>query len=151
MKETRGKTSRRRAREIALQALYAWQLAGGETGEAVEQAKTLEGWERCDAALAEALIRGVLERSQALEALIAPCLNTRSFSELSPVERAILYIGAFELSTHPETPFKVVINEAIELGKSFGGTDGHRFVNGVLEKLAGSLRPREFAYTRQPA
>jgi len=151
MKEVRGKTSRRRAREIALQALYAWQLAGGEAGETVEQAKTLEGWERCDAALAEALIRGVLERAQALEALISPCLDTRSFSELSPVERAILYIGAFELSIHVETPFKVVINEAIELGKSFGGTDGYRFVNGVLEKLADSLRPQEFAGARQPA
>ena len=148
MKEARGKTSRRRAREIALQALYAWQLAGGEANETLEQAKSLEGWDRCDAALAEALIRGVLERSQALEALITPCLETRSFPELSPVERAILYIGAFELAVHVETPFKVVINEAIELGKSFGGTDGYRFVNGVLEKLAGSLRPQEFAYAR---
>ena len=151
MKDVRGKTSRRRAREIALQSLYAWQLAGGGAGESVEQAKSLEGWERCDAALAEALIRGVLERAQALEALIAPCLDARSFSELSPVERAILYIGAFELSAHMETPFKVVINEAIELGKSFGGTDGYRFVNGVLEKLAGLLRPREFAQARQTA
>jgi N utilization substance protein B len=151
VKELRGKTNRRRAREVALQALYAWQLTGGEAGQALEQAKSLDGWERCDAALAEALIRGVLDRSQALEALIAPCLDTRRFSELSPVERGILYIGAFELSTHPETPFKVVINEAIELGKSFGGTDGHRFVNGVLEKLAGSLRPREFARARQSA
>ena len=151
MREARGKTSRRRSREIALQALYAWQLAGGDARETIEQAKSLEGWERCDAALAEALIRGVLEGSQALEALISPCLDTRSFSELSPVERAILYIGAFELSSHAQTPFKVVINEAIELGKSFGGTDGYRFVNGVLEKLAGSLRPQEFADTRQPA
>jgi len=152
MRDLRGKTSRRRAREIALQSLYAWQLAGGGTGETVDQAKTLDGWERCDAALAEALIRGVLDRSQALEALITPCLDSRSFSELSPVERAILYIGAFELATHAETPFKVVINEAIELGKSFGGTDGYRFVNGVLERLAGSLRPQEFAAgARQPA
>lgn len=151
MKEVRGKSHRRRAREIALQALYAWQLAGGGASETLEQARSLEGWEHCDAGLAEALIRGVLEGSAALEALIAPCLDARSFSELSPVERAILYIGAFELSTHPETPFKVVINEAIELGKSFGGTDGYRFVNGVLEKLASSLRPREFAASRQTA
>lgn len=151
MKEIRGRTHRRRAREIALQALYAWQLAGGGASETLEQARSLEGWERCDTGLAEALIRGVLERSQALESLISPCLDTRSFAELSPVERAILYIGAFELSTHVETPFKVVINEAIELGKSFGGTDGYRFVNGVLERLASSLRPREFSDRRQPA
>jgi N utilization substance protein B len=70
---------------------------------------------------------------------------------LSPVERAILYIGAFELRHQPETPFKVVLNEAVELGKSYGGTGGYKFVNGVLEKLAGSLRPQEVARSRQTA
>lgn len=145
------KTYRRRAREIALQALYTWQLAGGAAREILEQAKALEGYDRCDQVLAEGLISGVLSRAAELEALLLPCVTGRSFGQLSPVERAVLYIGALELVAYPETPFKVVVNEAIELGKSFGGTDGHRFVNGVLEKLAGSLRPREFAYTRQPA
>lgn len=95
-------------------------------------------------------MRGVLERSAELEALIAPCLD-RAFRRLSPVERAILYIGAFELQQHPGTPFKVVVNEAVELGKSFGGTGGHKFVNGVLEKLAGGLRPNEVGRRKQPA
>ena len=141
------KTSRRRSRELALQALYAWQLGGGD---ALEQLRALDEDAHADKALAEALVRGVLERAAELQALIAPCLD-REFSRLSPVERAILYIGAFELQAHPETPFKVVVNEAVELGKSFGGTGGHKFVNGVLEKLAGSLRPDEFGRRKQPA
>ncbi len=145
------RASRRRAREIALQALYAWQLGGDAAAETVEHARTLEGWERCDGAFAEALIRGVIERAAALDTLIAPCLTARGLRELSPIERTILYIGALELSAHPETPLKVVLNEAIELGKSFGGTDGHRFVNGVLEKLAGTVRAEELARSRQTA
>ena len=141
------KTARHRAREIALQALYAWQLAGGD---ALDQLKSIDEDGRTDLALAQRIVRGVFERSGELEEMIAPCLD-RAFARLSPVERAILYIGAYELSAQPETPFKVVINEAIELGKSFGGTGGHRFVNGVLEKLAGILRPQEVARGRQPA
>lgn len=141
------KTARRRSREFALQALYAWQLGGGD---AIEHVRSLEGYERADRELAEALVRGVLASAGELEGLIAPCLD-REFRRLSPVERAILYIGAFELHSHPETPFKVVLNEAIELGKSFGGTGGHKFVNGVLEKLAGALRPQEVARGRQTA
>ena len=143
------KSYRRRAREIALQALYTWQLAGGAAREILEQAKTLEGYDRCDQALAQALVEGVLSRAAELEALLLPCVTGRSFGQLSPVERAILYIGALELVAHPETPFKVVVNEAIELGKSFGGAEGHRFVNGVLEKLAANLRPAEVARARQ--
>jgi N utilization substance protein B len=141
------KTARRRSREVALQALYAWQLGGGD---AIDEVRSLEGYERADRELAEALVRGVLASAGDLEGLIAPCLD-REFRRLSPVERAILYIGAFELQSRPETPFKVVLNEAIELGKSFGGTGGHKFVNGVLEKLAGVLRPQEVARGRQTA
>ena len=138
---------RRRAREIALQALYAWRLAGGD---ALAHARTLEGWERCDQRLAEQILVGVPGKSAALEQEITPYLD-RSLASLSPVERVILLIGAYELAEHPGTPFKVVLNEAIELGKSFGGTDGHKFVNGVLEKLAGQYRPEEFARARQTA
>ena len=141
------KTSRHRSRELALQALYAWQLGGGD---ALEQLRALDEDAHADKALAEALVRGVLERAAELRALIAPCLD-REFRRLSPVERAILYIGAFELQSHPETPFKVVVNEAVELGKSFGGTGGHKFVNGVLEKLAGRLRPDEVGRRKRSA
>ena len=140
------KPSRRRAsRELALQALYAWQMAGGD---APGHATTLEGWPRCDQAFAEALIRGVIADRDALEGRIAPHL-TRSLASFSPVERVVLLIGAWELAERPDTPFKVVINEAVELGKSYGGTDGHKFVNGVLEKLAVELRADEIARSRQ--
>ena len=141
------KAARRRAREIALQALYAWQVAGAD---ALAEARTLDDWERCDQALAEDLIRGVTGRAADLERRIAPALD-REFVRLSPVERAILCIGAYELAERVDTPFKVIINEAIELGKAFGGTDGHKYVNGVLEKLAAELRPQELAGARQPA
>ena len=138
------KTSRRQAREVALQALYAWQLSGDDP---LEQLKALEGYEESDQKLALSLVRGVLERAAELQSVIAPHAD-RPFARLSPVERAILYIGAYELSAQPKTPFKVVLNEAIELGKSFGGTEGHRFVNGVLEKIAIALRPEEVAKAR---
>jgi N utilization substance protein B len=141
------KSARRQAREIALQALYAWQLSGGDP---LEEAKSLEGYDRGDRAFAEALLRGVRDRLDELQRLIVPHLD-REFGRLSPVERSILYIGAFELAAHPEIPFKVVLNEAVELGKNFGGAEGHRFVNGVLEKVALRLRPDEVARSRNPA
>jgi N utilization substance protein B len=141
------KTARRQAREIALQALYAWQLSGGDP---LAQARSLEGFEKTDARFVENLLRGVLGRAEELRTLIAPHLS-REFVKLSPVERAILYIGTYELASHPETPFKVVLNEAVELGKSFGATDGYRFVNGALEKIAAAIRPEEFARTRTNA
>ncbi|HEY8070109.1 MAG TPA: transcription antitermination factor NusB [Burkholderiales bacterium] len=138
-------SARHRARAIALQALYGWKLGGGE---AIEHARTLEGWERCDQAFADELIGQVMQQSDALEKQVAPYLD-RSVASLSPVERVILLIAAYELTARPETPFKVVLNEAIELGKSFGGTDGHKFVNGVLEKLAVECRAEEIARVRQ--
>ncbi len=141
------KSARRQARESALQALYAWQLSGADP---LEAAVGLEESAKGDRAFVQALIRGVRDRVAELDRLIAPHLD-RDIARLSPVERSILYIGAFELAAHPETPFKVVLNEAIELGKSFGGTEGHRFVNGVLEKVAAQLRPEEVARARKIA
>jgi N utilization substance protein B len=141
------KTARRQAREIALQALYAWQISGGDP---IEEARGLDGFDRGDRSFAEALVAGVRDRVNELQGLIVPHLD-RDLARLSPVERSILYIGTLELAAHPETPFKVVLNEAIELGKSFGGTEGHRFVNGVLEKVAAALRPEEVARARNIA
>jgi N utilization substance protein B len=138
-------SARRRAREIALQALYAWRLGGGDL---LAHARTLEGWQRCDQKFAAELIADVVSMSDDLEKRIAPHLD-RSLASLSPVERVILLIGAYELAARPETPFKVVLNEAIDLGRSFGGTGGHKFVNGVLEKLALELRAEEVARVRQ--
>jgi len=136
------KIDRRQAREVALQALYAWQLSGGDP---LDEARAIEGYEESE--FVKSLLKGVHDSAPELEKVITPHLD-RPFARLSPVERAILYIGAFELAEHPQTPFKVVLNEAIELGKSFGATHGYRFVNGVLEKIAGALRPPEVAKSR---
>lgn len=141
------KTSRRQARELALQALYAWQLSGGDP---MEQALSLEESGKTDLWFVEKILVGVVTRAAELEKLITPHLD-RDFKRLSPVERAILYIGTYELASHPETPFKVVLNEAIELGKSYGAAEGHRFINGVLEKIAVALRPEEVARARKIA
>jgi N utilization substance protein B len=136
------KFDRRHAREVALQALYAWQLSGGDP---LDEARAIEGYEESE--FVKSLLEGVHERAPELEKVITPHLD-RPFARLSPVERAILYIGAYELAEHPQTPFKVVLNEAVELGKSFGAAEGYRFVNGVLEKVAGALRPDEVAKSR---
>jgi len=130
---------------VALQALYAWQLSGGDP---LEEARSNEAYEKTK--FLEELVRGVASRAAELEQLIVPHLD-REFAKLSPVERAILYIGAFELAHHPKTPFKVVLNEAVELGKSFGASEGYRFVNGVLEKIAAQLRPEEVGRWRNRA
>lgn len=140
------KTARRQARETVLQALYAWQLSDGDP---IEQLRALEGASKGDLAFAETLLRGITARAAELEALIAPHLE-RPWARLSPVERSILLIGTFELA-HSEAPFKVVINEAVELGKRYGGAEGYRFVNGVLEKVAEMLRPEEVARERKIA
>ncbi|HSA90276.1 MAG TPA: transcription antitermination factor NusB [Burkholderiales bacterium] len=139
------KHARRHAREVALQALYAWQLSGGDP---LEEARSNEDYEKTE--FLDDLVRGVARRAAELERLIAPHLD-RDFARLSPVERAILYIGAYELAHHPETPFKVVLNEAVELGKSFGASEGYRFVNGVLEKIALQVRPEEVGRWRNRA
>src|ERR671924_421219 len=136
---------RRQAREVALQALYAWQLSGADP---LDEARSNEAYEKT--AFLDELLAGVRSRAAELEQLIAPHLD-REFGRLSPIERAILYIGAFELAEHPKTPFKVVLNEAVELGKSFGAAEGYRFVNGVLEKIAEALRPEEVARSRRIA
>ena len=139
------KHARRHAREVALQALYAWQLSGGDP---LEEARSNDDYEKTE--FLEDLVRGVAGHAAELERLIAPHLD-RDFARLSPVERAILYIGAYELAHHPETPFKVVLNEAVELGKSFGASEGYRFVNGVLEKIATQVRPEEVGRWRNRA
>jgi len=138
------KSARRRARALALQGIYSWLIAGHEIPDVISQLEQSRGYERADQEYLSLLIRGATAEQIELEAALAPCLD-RQVNELSPVERAILLLGAWELKRAPEVPYKVVINEAVELGKSFGGTDGHKYVNGVLDKLARSLRAEEDA------
>ena len=138
------KSARRRSRELALQGLYAWQLSGeGASGLQTQLAQSKE-FGKADSEYFTRLLEGTIGEAGALEGLIAPALD-RKPKELSPVERGILLLAAFELTHAPEIPYKVVINEAVELAKEFGGTDGHKYVNGVLDKLAAKLRPGERA------
>jgi N utilization substance protein B len=143
------KSPRRRSREFALQAMYQWQLAKQSIGEIEAQYKTAEGFDKADQALFKTLVVGVIQNAATLEAAMTPHLD-RGWSEVSPVERSVLLIAGFELVHMPETPYRVIINEAIELAKSFGGTDGHKYVNGVLDKLAAIVRAEEIAAPHSP-
>ncbi|HZP86451.1 MAG TPA: transcription antitermination factor NusB [Burkholderiales bacterium] len=134
--------SRRRSREFALQALYQWLLARTEPAALVAQAAEKSDYARADRAYVETLINGVIARAAELEAALQPFLD-RPVGQLSPIEHALLLIGAFELTVSLDVPYRVAINEAVELAKVYGGTDGHRYVNGVLDKLAAQVRPLE--------
>jgi transcription antitermination protein NusB len=136
------KNARHKARELALQGLYQWLLAEEHAGEIRAHLAEFKGYDKADAKYLERLLNGVIADAAELEATFSSLLD-RPIDELSPVERGVLLIGAYELAHVPEVPYKVVINEAVELAKSYGGTDGHKYVNGVLDKLAASLRSSE--------
>jgi N utilization substance protein B len=143
-------TPRRRARELVLQGLYQQQLSGNEADAVRADLAASQGYLRADQPYFGELWDGVTRERDALVAALAPHLD-RNAAELSPIERAILVIGAWELSHRIEIPYKVVINEAVEIARSFGGTDGHRYVNGVLDKLAARVRAAEIAALRRGA
>jgi N utilization substance protein B len=142
-----GKSPRRRSREFALQGLYEWLLSGSEAGVIDAHMREQEGFDKCDSAHFDALLHGCIRDAAALDAALARHVDRRT-SALSPVEHGVLLIGAWELSNCLEIPYKVAINEAVELAKEFGGTDGHKYVNGVLDKTAGDLRAVEVAAVR---
>jgi N utilization substance protein B len=133
------RSSRRRAREFALQGLYQWQLAKTDPGTIARELAEARGFDKIDADYFHQLLSGAIASAADLEAEITPCLD-RKFSVLSPVERAILMMAGYELAYCAEVPYRVVINEAVELAKVYGGTDGYKFVNGVLDKLASRRR-----------
>jgi N utilization substance protein B len=137
-----GRTARRRAREMALQALYQWLFTGDDAAVLCAQAAENVDWGQTDQAHFAALVHGVIESAAALNDSLQPFLD-RPANMLSPVEHALLLIGGYELMHFLEVPYRVVINEAVELAKSYGGTDGHKYVNGVLDRLAAQLRPHE--------
>ena len=141
------KSARRRSREIALQGLYEWLISGTEAGVIDAHMHEQEGFEKCDKAHFDALLHGCITEAADLDAVLARHVDRRT-SELSPIEHAVLLIGAYELKHCMEVPYRVAINEAVELAKSFGGTDGHKYVNGVLDKVAADLRPAEVAARR---
>jgi N utilization substance protein B len=144
IKKSPNRSPRHRARELAMQGIYQWRITEGDVALIEAQIHAEKNLGRYDKALFSMLLHGTLSRHLDLESLLAPHLD-RPLAELSPVEFAVLLLGTFELSQHPEVPYRVVINEAVELAKTFGGSDGHKFVNGVLDKLAPQLRASEFS------
>jgi N utilization substance protein B len=137
-----GRSARRRARELALQGIYEW-LVGGQDLAAVEgHLMESEGFDKSDRQHLREVLHGVIDGAEALRAQFAEFIDRRP-EHLSPVEHGILLIGTYELQQRPEIPYRVVINEAVELAKSFGGTEGFKYVNGVLDKVAARLRPHE--------
>lgn len=136
------KSPRHRAREFVVQGLYQ-HLVGGQDEAAIQvQAESVAGFDKADTELYKALLTQTLANAVPLQEALTPHVD-RAWEEVSPIERGILLLAACELQCHPETPYRVVINEAIELAKTYGGTDGHKFVNGVLDKLAPLSRPHE--------
>lgn len=138
----KNRTPRHRAREFALQGIYEWLLNNEDSGVIDAHIREAHGFDKADAEHFNALLHGSIKSVAELRAGLAPLID-RSIDQLSPVEHAALLIGAYELKNHLEIPYKVVINEAVELTKSFGGIDGHKYVNGVLDKLATTYRSVE--------
>lgn len=138
----RPKSARRRSRELAVQGLYQWLLSHEDGGVIEAHIVQNDGFARADAEHFRALLHGVIREVGVLHEAIVPHIDRR-IEELSPVEHATLLIGSYELLRHPEIPYRVVINESVELAKTFGGTDGYKYVNGVLDRVATQLRPQE--------
>lgn len=140
MSKTRG--SRRVARELVLRALYQWQLSGDDLARLLVQAEEAEEYAQVNRDLLRTLLEGILTEAPALDAALAPYLD-RPPAQISPIEHALLLLGAYELLHCTDVPYRVAINEAVELAKRYGGTDGHKYVNGVLDKLARTARRAE--------
>ena len=146
---SKSRTPRHRAREFALQGLYQWLLNDEDAGAIEAHIREAHGFNKADAEHFDALLYGSIREASTLREAITPFID-RPLTQVSPVEHVALLIGAYELKNHLEIPYRVVINEAVELTKSFGGVDGHKYVNGVLDKLAAKLRSIEFSATRSP-
>lgn len=141
------KSARRRSREAAVQGLYQWLLTGDDIGAITALGREQEGYAKLDVKHYDALLGGCVNEAADLDAILSRHVD-RKTTELSPIEHAILLIGAYELKHCLDIPYKVAINEAVELAKSFGGTDGHKYVNGVLDRAAVDLRPLEVTARR---
>jgi len=136
------KSARSRAREFAVQALYQHLVGRNEAAAIDAFTRDLAGFHKADSAHYDALMHGCIEQAGQLDALIVPLLD-RKLEEISPIERAVMWIGGYEFQHCADVPWRVVLNECIELAKEFGGTDGHKYVNAVLNGLAPRLRPLE--------
>ncbi len=144
VKKAADKSARTRAREFALQALYQHLVGRNEAASIDAFTRDLVGFHKADSAHYDALLHGCIAGAESLDSAITPLLD-RKMAEISPVEHAVLWIGVYEFKNCLDVPYRVVINECIELAKAFGGTDGHKYVNGVLHKLAPACRAAEVA------
>tara|TARA_Y100000385_G_scaffold268326_1_gene305253 strand:- start:212 stop:658 length:447 start_codon:yes stop_codon:yes gene_type:complete len=135
---------RRKARHFGLQALYQWTLSGAALADIEAEFRVDNDFRHTDGDYFTAILKGVTSDVDALEALFSSALD-RSLDDLDPIERNLLRLGAFELRDRIDVPYKVVINEAVSLAKKFGATESHRYINGVLDKVARDLRTIELA------
>lgn len=133
---------RRKARHYAVQAVYQWQMSGNKLADIENQFIETINPKKVEVPFFLELVRGTLTQINSLDEAIAPHVD-REVDSIDPVERAILRLSVFELTERHDIPYKVIINEALELAKVFGAEDGHKYVNGVLDKVAKQLRPLE--------
>ena len=131
------------AQRCAVQALYQWQLTAQTPGQIEAHFLAEEDLQKADTAYFRELVHQIPARMAEIDTALDPLLD-RPLVQVDPVERAILRIGGYELMLRPDIPYRIVLNEAVELAKIFGAEQGHRFINGVLDKLARSARPVEF-------
>ena len=145
----RSSRSRSLARRLAMQALYQWQMTGQSYAELRNQFAADEGYAEVDAEYFQQLLEPIVENHAELDALLAQWLD-RPVAQLDPVEHAVLLVGGEELRARLEVPYRVVLNEGVELAKKFGATEGHKFINAVLDRAARSLRAAERGHSGIP-
>ena len=146
-KNPKPKSARRRSREVALQGLYEWLVSRSDARLIDAHMREQDDFAKCDAAHFDALLHGCINEAVDIDTLLSKHVD-RKTTLLSPIEHGVLMIGVYELKHCISIPYKVAINEAVELAKSFGGTDGHKYVNGVLDKAAAELRTVEVEAAR---
>lgn len=137
-------SKRHHARKFAIQALYQWQLTQDDATEIMIQFLKTMSTKQNDVEYFRVLLEGIPQQDHEFSSLIQPCLD-RPLDEIGPIELSVLRLGTYELKYRLDIPYKVVINESVELAKLFGPEDSHKYINGVLDKLALSLRPLETA------
>lgn len=149
-----GKTSvwgRRRARRALVQALYKWHMTGAASVTIQKEFEDGESLKEADGEFFSEALRRIIMDPVVLEEALAPLLLDRAFKDLDPIEMAILRLGADELLNRPDVPYRVVIDEYVELAKTFGAEESHKYINGVLDKLARTARSVEVSARRGPA
>ena len=141
-KSRRGTRARSIARKLAMQALYQWQMTRHEANDLAKQFIESEEFGGADREYFEELLRGCIKQDEQINAAIAPFID-RPLDQLDPVETAILMLGMYELRSRADVPYRVVINEAVDLAKRFGATDAHKYINAVLDRAAKDIRAAE--------